>query len=294
MKRKLKLNIKSRVPFLLTLALVVAVGLLLISYLGWKEKKDTEKRDSEFSAHIADMGRQIEEIKQRKIEEARKLEEEARKKAEEEAKKAEAEAQKVTATVPASVTSNPNCTVNNPGSITVVINKKNCFSPIDWAPALFEMVGPFYLRPEAASNYIAMRDAAAAQGIVLDISSAYRSYAGQVGTYNHWVSVNGVAGADTVSARPGYSEHQTGLVVDLKTTEGALENFTGSAAHNWLRANAANYGFIERYMPGMTSITGYAAESWHWRYVGTAVAQDMKAKGITTMETYFGVPGGDY
>lgn len=137
--------------------------------------------------------------------------------------------------------------------------------------------------------------AAVAAGLGFDLSSAYRSYSDQQVTYNNWVRVNGSqAAADTVSARPGYSEHQTGLAADLKVGGCALECFANTAQYTWLTQHAANYGFIQRYPVGLTSITGYSPEAWHWRYVGVATATDMKAKGIQTLEQYFGITGGDY
>lgn len=139
-----------------------------------------------------------------------------------------------------------------------------------------------------------IQDATAA-GQGFDLSSAYRSYDNQVTTYNTWVTVNGSAAlADTVSARPGYSEHQTGLAADLKVGSCVLECFGTTSTYTWLREHAATYGFIERYPQGLSDITGYAPEAWHWRYVGPATAQDMKQKGIQTLEQYFGISGGSY
>ena len=140
-----------------------------------------------------------------------------------------------------------------------------------------------------------MLQAAAAAGAPLSVTSSFRSYSNQVSTYNYWVKINGsAASADTVSARPGYSEHQTGLAIDFSAGGCSLECFAGTAQYTWMKANAAEYGFIERYMPGMTSITGYSPEAWHYRYVGATVAKDMKAKGVKTLEQYWSVAGGDY
>lgn len=137
--------------------------------------------------------------------------------------------------------------------------------------------------------------AAANAGVGFSLSSAYRSYDNQVVTYNNWVNVNGsVAAADTVSARPGFSEHQTGLAADLKTGNCVLDCFGGTGSYTWLQQHAAEYGFIERYPSGLTAITGYAPEAWHWRYIGASAATDMKTKGIQTLETYFNISGGDY
>jgi len=140
-----------------------------------------------------------------------------------------------------------------------------------------------------------MYEAAAAAGVGFQTSSSFRSYNNQVATYNYWVQMSGsIAGADTGSARPGYSEHQTGYAADLSVGSCSLDCFGGTAQYQWLVAHAAEYGFIERYPSGYDAITGYRPEPWHWRYVGTAIAQAMKASGVKTLEQYYGVEGGDY
>ena len=155
-------------------------------------------------------------------------------------------------------------------------------------------VGDISLRKEAADHYGAMVAAATAAGQGFGASSSFRSYDSQVTTYNYWVAASGSGQADTYSARPGYSEHQTGLAVDVKAGSCALDCFGKSSQYTWLREHALEFGFIQRYPAGLTSIMGYIAEPWHWRYVGTAVATDMKAKGIETLEQYYRVEGGDY
>jgi len=140
-----------------------------------------------------------------------------------------------------------------------------------------------------------MMNAAAAAGQALAVTSSYRSYATQVTTYNYWVSISGKDGADTYSARPGYSEHQTGLALDVQTADGrSLSNFAGTSQYQWLQAHAHEYGFIQRYVAGYESVTGYSAEEWHYRYVGVDVATDMRTKGIKTLEQYWSMTGGDY
>ncbi len=279
----------------LVFAIVAALLLIdggLLYYLQQKDIQDTKHRNEEHSRQMAAADATIKRLKQEKIERARKAEEEAKKKAAEEEAQRKAQA----AAKPAGAVATPtNCGVDNPASITVVINKKHCFNPLSWAPSDLVSVGGYPMRAEAANQMIAMMNAAAAAGAGFDLSSAYRSYANQVTVYNHWVAVNGSqAAADTVSARPGYSEHQTGLAADVKVGSCALECFRGKPAHVWLQANAHTYGYIERYPPGLSSITGYSPEAWHWRYVGAGVAQDMKAKGIQTLEQYYGISGGDY
>ena len=229
---------------------------------------------------------------QKKIDDAKKAEADAKARAE-----ADAEAQKATAAAhPAGTTSSTAaCDVSDPTNITAVLNKKHCFNPIDWAPSDLISVDGYYLRSEAATQIQQLMSAASKAGVPIEFSSAYRSYANQQVTYRNWVAANGSqAAADTVSARPGFSEHQTGLAADLKAGNCYLECFGDTAQYTWLTEHAAEYGFIRRYPVGLTSITGYAPEAWHWRYVGISAAKDMKAKGIETLEEYLGISGGDY
>jgi len=194
-----------------------------------------------------------------------------------------------------STTATAHCDVNNPTSILVIVNKKHCINPPSWAPLDLTSLDGYPMRSIAATHMQEMMQAATAAGLPFGITSAYRSYDDQVATYNNWVQVNGsTASADTVSARPGYSEHQTGLAADLKTDECVLECFAGTAQYTWLQQNAASYGFIQRYPTSLTSITGYSAEPWHWRYVGSDTALAMKRSGVQTLEEYLGVSGGDY
>lgn len=123
--------------------------------------------------------------------------------------------------------------------------------------------------------------------------SGYRSYDYQTKLYNNYVAREGQAAADTYSARPGYSEHQTGLAFDILDSHGNL--LDGPEYHDaihWLHTHAHEYGFIIRFQPGKEAITGYQAEAWHLRYVGDR-ATDIYNSGLS-LEEYFGVPGGDY
>lgn len=200
---------------------------------------------------------------------------------------------KVTTTT---TTNNPtHCDVSNPTSITVIVNKKHCINPPSWAPPDLTSLDGYLMRSVTADHMQQMMQAAAAAGLPFGLTSAYRSYNDQVATYNNWVQVNGsTTSADTVSARPGYSEHQTGLAADLDTGSCVLECFGTTAQYTWLKQNAANYGFIERYPSGLTGVTGYSPEPWHWRYVGSDTALAMKRGGVQTLEEYLGVSGGDY
>jgi D-alanyl-D-alanine carboxypeptidase len=123
--------------------------------------------------------------------------------------------------------------------------------------------------------------------------SGYRSYETQVATYAHWTDVLGAAQADVQSARPGYSEHQTGLALDVLPADGACQEFGcfgGTPQAAWLAEHAAAYGFVVRYQEGQQAITGYTAEPWHLRYVGARTAADVAASGARSLEEYFGLP----
>ncbi|MHA7262049.1 M15 family metallopeptidase [Arthrobacter sp. TMN-37] len=191
---------------------------------------------------------------------------------------------------------------SDPASSGVVVNKRRPLSPRDFVPP--ELVVPdvertvaadrVRLRPDAAAAVEKMFAAAAADGVGLTLVSGYRSFAEQEATYNHWVDQYGDPGqADKVSARAGYSEHQTGLAFDIGQADGACTLvlcFRDTAAARWTAAHAAAYGFILRYPMGHHEVTGFSAESWHYRYVGPEIAGAMKAEGTPTLEKHFGLP----
>ncbi len=125
---------------------------------------------------------------------------------------------------------------------------------------------------------------------ISDNYSGFRSYATQAQLYQSYVNQEGQAAADRYSARPGYSEHQTGLAFDVIGTDGQLVE--DSSAAQWLLDHAPDYGFVVRYPRGKESITGYMHEEWHLRYIGKE-AKDIAASGLT-LEEYYGFDGGDY
>jgi D-alanyl-D-alanine carboxypeptidase len=125
---------------------------------------------------------------------------------------------------------------------------------------------------------------------ISDHYSGFRSYETQTQLYQDYVNKDGKAEADRYSARPGYSEHQTGLAFDLIGTDGDL--VTEEKAAQWLLDHAADYGFVVRYLKGKEKETGYMAEEWHLRYVGKE-AKDIAASGLC-LEEYYGFEGGDY
>lgn len=179
---------------------------------------------------------------------------------------------------------------SSPESLRCMVNKMRPFAQIAWEPNdLVDFEGQ-QLRAEAARAARTMMDAAKAEGVTLTVSSAYRSYAVQQQTYQHWVSVNGQRLADQLSARPGYSEHQTGLAIDFSSPEGCRleECYEDTRAGRWLAKNAPNYGFILRFPKGQQAITGYLFEPWHYRYLGKDLAAQYTVSGAGTLEEFLG------
>ena len=124
-------------------------------------------------------------------------------------------------------------------------------------------------------------------GLNLWIASGYRSYWTQNTLYNNYVAADGKEEADTYSARPGYSEHQTGLAFDLNSVE---SSFANTDEGKWVKDNCYRYGLIIRYPKGKENITGYMYEPWHLRYVGVELATKLYNNGDwITLEEYFGV-----
>ena len=119
--------------------------------------------------------------------------------------------------------------------------------------------------------------------------SAYRPYSMQEKLYKNAVSSMGQKQADIDTARPGHSEHQTGLTIDVSSTKnGNMLYFDSSSSFTWMKENAYKYGFILRYPKGKSDITGYKFEPWHYRYVGTELSYKLKDQTIT-LEEYLNI-----
>lgn len=141
--------------------------------------------------------------------------------------------------------------------------------------------------PTALAKLQQLQRDAQAQGINISNSySGYRSYQYQTKLYNNYVNQHGEEEANTFSAKPGFSEHQTGLTFDLKDFNGQLVE--DPITSQWIKDNCAKYGFIVRYPEGKEDITGYIYEPWHLRYVGEEVANQIMNNN-TTLEQYLGV-----
>ncbi|HCC40940.1 MAG TPA: peptidase M15 [Arthrobacter bacterium] len=188
----------------------------------------------------------------------------------------------------------------DPASPWLVVNKHRPLSPPDFVPA--DLVQPdvrlavsgeaALLNSTTAAAAETMFAAAAQDGVVMTLASGYRSYGTQVATYNGYVAARGQADADTASARPGYSEHQTGWSFDIGDGGGACgfqPCFADQPAAVWAKANGHRFGFVVRYPWMLHPITGYYYEPWHLRFIGVEATTDMANRGISTVEEYFGV-----
>jgi D-alanyl-D-alanine carboxypeptidase len=184
----------------------------------------------------------------------------------------------------------------DPTSTWVVVNKRHPL-PADFRPEL-GLVRGYQVAHPAVGPLTRLLDDGDARGLGFKTASAFRSFAYQQQVYAGRVAAGGQAAADAVSARPGHSEHQTGLAVDLVTPADPSCDldpcFARTPGGRWLARKAWRYGFVVRYQRGDEAVTGYAPEPWHLRYVGRPLAREMRRTGVTTLEELFGVPGGDY
>lgn len=176
--------------------------------------------------------------------------------------------------------------IDSATSLQVVVNKHRPLNPATYVPAQLVRIQGERLRSEAADAYKQLAKAAKAAGVNIIPVSGYRSYSQQASLYDSYVRQYGQATADTLAARPGFSEHQTGLAMDIGNASGACALqacFATTPAGKWAAANAARYGFLIRYPAGAEAVTGYTYEPWHLRYVG----RDLAAQVSTILEDYF-------
>ena len=178
-------------------------------------------------------------------------------------------------------------------SLWVVVDKirpvnPQGFVPSDLVDANVPAVFTSTLREPAARAVEAMFAAYTAEtGESMRLQSAYRSYEVQAQVYGESNQ------DDATTARPGFSEHQTGLAIDISPASGECaqnECFANTLPGQWLAANAWQYGFLLRYPSGLTQITGYSFEPWHFRFVGTDLSAELHKTGVQTLEEFFGLP----
>lgn len=183
--------------------------------------------------------------------------------------------------------------IENPDDLLVLVNKYNAlpddYEPSDLALLPSDICTPdrnLYLRSEAADAFVLLAEAASNDGYTILAHSTYRSRSYQKMLYDNYAASDGAANADTYSARPRHSEHETGLAVDVRTDLVNYNKFGTTDAYQWMLNNAHKYGYVLHYIEGTQWITGYMTEEWHYRYVGVEVADKIHDLGITFDEYY--------
>lgn len=173
----------------------------------------------------------------------------------------------------------------------VLVNKYN-YVDTDYEPDDLVDMGLQYAfsgKKIKADVYDAFKDlviAAKAEGLTIVANSTFRDYAYQEKLYNDYKNRYGTSYAENYAAHAGYSEHQTGLAIDVSTLSSTLDNFESTEEFEWISKHCYEYGFILRYPKDKEDITGYNYEPWHYRYVGVDVAKEIQALGITFDEYY--------
>lgn len=188
--------------------------------------------------------------------------------------------------------------ISKPDSIPVLVNKVNKLPEVYKPNDLVYTTIPFVFKGKSEKKEMRIEAATAISNLFADASqkgvkllgvSAYRSHITQTALFNAYVKRDGYLKARTYSALPGTSEHETGLAIDVTGGNGkcsAQDCFGGTVEAKWLKANAADYGFIIRYPKGKEAITGYKYEPWHLRYVGGTLAKEIMSNGSTLEEYY--------
>ena len=180
---------------------------------------------------------------------------------------------------------------DSPASLAVVVNKNRPLADPAYVPAELHDVSGVLLRPEAAAAFLQLDADAAGAGVRITAVSGFRTAEDQAALHATYSAVYGEQAAEGISARPGHSEHQTGLAVDIGNADGscALQPcFETTPAGAWAAANAHRYGFIIRYPAGDEPVTGFDYEPWHLRFVGVELAGELHGSG-QTLEEYAGL-----
>ncbi|WP_084079031.1 M15 family metallopeptidase [Demequina sp. NBRC 110057] len=202
------------------------------------------------------------------------------------------------AEVDSTVTATAHPSVDDPDSLWVVVNKTRPLDPVEYVPGDLVRVDGVpggsaqRMRAVAAAALVDMYEAASDDGAGFSVSTAYRSYGFQSSLFAQYAARRGADLAETFSARPGYSEHQTGLGADVyASVECRIKRcFAAEAAGSWIAEHGWEFGFIVRYPEGANDITGYVYEPWHVRYVGEELAAQMHEDGTETLEDALGLP----
>lgn len=181
--------------------------------------------------------------------------------------------------------------IKNPNSLEVLVNKLNRLDPLyippDLEPISLEYANEDkYLRKEAKEQFEKLSHDAKEKGYQIIAVSAYRDYHYQDQLFESYVKEKGEEYALKCSARPGHSEHQTGLSLDVMGSNNDYDEFEKSNEFDWMFHNAHKYGFILRYPKGKEYITGFKYEPWHYRYVGRDLASLLYTQNISLEEYY--------
>lgn len=182
-----------------------------------------------------------------------------------------------------------NTTSTNLEDGNLILVNKYTQLPSDYVPdvvTIDSMYGVGNLTQEAYNAFKLLYEDAANDGYYIQVNSSYRSYDYQVSLYNNYSYMYGQAQADTFSARAGFSEHQTGLTMDVGSAVHSFLKFETTDEFIWMSTNCHKYGFILRYPDGKEHLTGYTYEAWHYRYVGVDVATYIYENDITFDEYY--------
>lgn len=190
----------------------------------------------------------------------------------------------------------------DPTDVLILVNKNNRAPSVpvtlvkpNVTPTREALSENIYMQPAAAEALEALFAGAQADGITLYATSGFRSYSTQKAIFERKLETMSEKAANASVAKPGYSEHQTGLAMDVEGLSslgsGLVEDFGETPEGMWLAAHAHEYGFILRYPKGKTSITGYIYEPWHIRYVGGEAAEEIYAQALTLEEYILKVRG---
>lgn len=180
----------------------------------------------------------------------------------------------------------------NLNNINILVNKYISL-PKDYIPNNLEEIDINYALPgmklvkDAKNAFESMAKDAKKENLTIIAMSTYRSYEYQKNLYSNYVNKDGVEKANQYSAKPGHSEHQTALAVDIYNKEKPYTEFENTKEFLWMQENAYKYGFILRYPKYKTHITGYQYEAWHYRYIGTDIAEYIHKNDLTYDEYYY-------
>lgn len=179
--------------------------------------------------------------------------------------------------------------IDNPNNIDVLVNKNNKLNKFYKPTDLVKLNQKYsnenkYLRKEAAKNFEKLSKDALKDNYYIISVSTYRSYFYQQELFNYYLKEKGEKYALKASAKPGHSEHQTGLAVDVMGSNKDYNKFDESKEFDWMTNNSYKYGFILRYPKGKEYITGFKYEPWHYRYVGKDIAKYIYEHNITLEE----------